>query len=372
MDLATTMNLQPEVLMTFGQLGPMERIANFLRKQSQVSLFIEALVLAAVVGLIDYITGYEVTIFPFYSIPILLMVWFGNRKLAIFMSVLCTLEWWWADAASGHVYSHEWLRVWDAIVRLMFFCLVMFAAWAIKGQRDTSRARIDLLERTHQLEREIISISEREQQRIGRDLHDGVCQYLSAVGFTADMLKRDLEREAHKGAKIAGEIAESLQDACAQARDLARGLSPVDRDEGGLESALDDLATSTSRLSGISCSFLCPEPVEISDNALAVHLFRIAQEALNNATKHGHAKAVFIALESANGKISLRVSDDGVGFDPTRTARRGMGLNIMQYRARIIGGTLEVQPSSPSGTIVACTVERNANRKLASDSPVYE
>jgi signal transduction histidine kinase len=350
----------------------MERIAKFLRKQSQASLFIEALLLAAVIGFIDYITGPEVTIFPFYSIPILLMVWFGNKKLAIFMSVLCTMEWWWGDAAYGHVYSHEWLRVWDAIVRLMFFGLVMFAASAIKGQRDASRARIELLERSHQLEREIISISDREQQRIGRDLHDGVCQYLSAVGFTADMLKRDLQREAHKGAKTAGEIAESLQDACAQTRDLARGLSPVDRDEGGLESALDELATSTSRLSGVSCSFLCPEPVEVSDNALAVHLFRIAQEALNNATKHGRAKAVLIALESTNGKISLRVTDDGIGFDPTRTTRTGMGLNIMRYRARMIGGTLDVHPSSPSGTIVACTIERHPNSRLSCDSPVYE
>ena len=89
----------------------MERIANFLRKQSHVSLFLEALALAAAIGFIDYVTGYEVTIFPFYSIPILLMVWFGNKKLATVISVLSTLAWWWADAASGHIYSHEWLRI---------------------------------------------------------------------------------------------------------------------------------------------------------------------------------------------------------------------------------------------------------------------
>jgi len=347
-----------------------ERIASFLRKQSHVSLFIEALALAAAIGFIDYLTGYEVTVFPFYSIPILLMVWFGNNKLAIVVSVLSALAWWWADAASGHHYSHEWLRVWDTIVRLMFFCLVMFAGSTFKEQRDASRARIELLERSQQLEQQIISISEREQERIGRDLHDGVCQFLSAIGLTAAMLKRDLEREVPDRAKAAREIAELLQKACAQTRDLARGLSPVDRDEGGLESALSELASSTSRLAGIACSFLCPEPVQIPDRAVAIHLFRIAQEALNNATKHGHAKAVVIALESSDGVISLRVSDDGIGFDPTRFARRGMGLNIMRYRARMIGGKLDVRPSSPSGTIVACTIERNANTKL--DSAVYE
>lgn len=350
----------------------MERIANFLRKQSHATLFIEALALAAAIGFIDYLTGYEVTVFPFYSIPILLMVWFGKKRLAVVISVLSALAWWWADAASGHLYSHEWLRVWDTIVRLMFFCLVMFAGSTFKEQRDASRARIELLERSQQLEQQIISISEREQQRIGRDLHDGVCQFLSAIGFTAAMLKRDLELEAHDRAKIAGEIAKLLQDACTRTRDIARGLSPVDRDEGGLESALDELASSTSRLAGIPCSFLCPEPVHILDNTLAVHLFRIAQESLNNATKHGHAKAVVIALESIGSTISLRVSDDGIGFDPTGSARRGIGLNIMRYRARMIGGTLEIQPSSPSGTIVACTIEGGPNVQLNSDSTVYE
>jgi signal transduction histidine kinase len=338
------------------RMSHVERLANFLRTQSRTWLFVEALALAIIIGFIDYVTGYEVTIWPFYSIPILLMIWFGDWKLAVFFSVLSTFAWWWVDKSSGHIYSSEWLRVWDAIVRLMFFWLVMFAGSTFKEQRDTSRARIELLERSQQLEKQIISISERERERIGRDLHDGVCQFLSAIGITAAMLKQDLEREAHDRAKVAGEIAELLHDACAQTRDLARGLSPVDRDEGGLESALDELASSTARLAGISCSFLCSEPVKILDNALAIHLFRIAQEALNNATKHGNAKAVVIALDCTNDIISLRVSDDGIGFDPIRSAGRGMGLNIMRYRARMIGGILEVQPNSPSGTIVVCTI----------------
>ena len=161
----------------------------------------------------------------------------------------------------------------------MFFCLVMFAGSIFKQQRDSIRARVELLERSEQLEREIIDISEREQQRIGRDLHDGVCQYLAAIGFSAAILSRDLERESSIRAQKAGEIANLLQDALKQTRDLARGLSPVDRDECGLESALNELASSTSRLSGIPCSFICVGQVEIRDNARAVHLFRIAQEA---------------------------------------------------------------------------------------------
>jgi signal transduction histidine kinase len=336
-------------------------IDSYFRRQSLVSLFIHALALTITIGLIDYLTGNEVTVDPFYSIPILLMVWFGNKNLAIVISVCCAFAWWWANSAVGHVYSSEWFRMWDAIVRLMFFCLVVFAGSIYKEQRDSIRARLALLERSQQLEREIIDISEREQQRIGRDLHDGVCQYLAAIGFTAAMLNRDLERESSIRAEKAGEIANLLQDAAKRTRDLARGLSPVDRDEGGLESALDALASSTAKLAGISCSFICVGPVQIRDNPRAVHLFRIAQEALNNATNHGHAKAVVIALEASDGALSLRVSDDGIGFDPSRSEIKGMGLNIMRYRARMLAGTLDIQSNSPAGMMVTCTIARAAS-----------
>ena len=349
-----------------------EIIARYLRRQSLVWLFIQALALTITIGLIDYLTGNEVTVDPFYSIPILLMVWFGNTNLAIVISVFCAFAWWWANAAGSHPYSSEWLRIWDTIVRLMFFCLVMFAGAIFKQQRDSIRDRVELLERSQQLEREIINISEREQQRIGRDLHDGVCQYLAAIGFTAAMLNRDLERDSSIRAEKAGEIANLLQDAAKRTRDLARGLSPVDRDEGGLESALNELALSTSKLAGISCSFICVGPVQIRDNARAVHLFRIAQEALSNVTKHGHAKAVVIALEACDGALSLRVSDDGLGFDPTCSERKGMGLNIMRYRARMLAGTLEIQSNSPAGTMVTCTIARAATAELSSDSTGHE
>jgi signal transduction histidine kinase len=353
-------------------MSNLETIARLFRRQSRGWLFVEALALAIAIGLIDYLTGYEVTVFPFYSIPILLVVWFGNRNLAVVISVVSASAWWWADTASGHVYSQEWLRIWDAIVRLMFFCLVVFAGSTFKQQRDAIRARIELLERSQRLEQEIIRIKEREQQRIGRDLHDEVCQYLVAIGFNATMLKQDLENESNSRAEIAGEIANLLQDASRRTRDLARGLSPVDQDEGGLESALEELASRTSRLAGISCSCICPEPVQIRDHSRTVHLFRIAQEAVSNATKHGRAKAVVIALDASDGVFSLRVSDDGIGFNPTRSEKRGMGLSIMHYRARMVGGTLEIQSNSPTGTVVACTIGRDPPAELSSDSSAHE
>jgi signal transduction histidine kinase len=342
------------------------RLIHLVNQQPRAWLYIEAITLTIVIGLIDYITGYVVTIYPFYSIPILLMVWFGDTRLAIVISVLSTIAWWIVDKAVGHVYSSEWLRMWDAVVRLMFFSLVLFAGWSVKRQRDEARARIELLERSQQLEKEIIEISEREQERIGRDLHDGVCQYLVAIGFTASMLRQELEKTSQSHASRVGEVANHLRDAAARVRQLARGLSPVDQDEGGLESALEELASSTSKLTGISCSFVCPGPVPSLDSTPAVHVFRIAQEAVSNALKHGHAKSVVIALDNGDGACSLRVSDDGVGFIPSVTERKGMGLSIMRYRARMIGGDLEIQPNSPTGTVVACTIATNADRQASS------
>ena len=343
-----------------------KRLALFLRTQSRSRLFFQALALALIIGFIDYLTGYEATIYPFYAIPILLMAWFADRNFALLISVVSTLAWWWADKASGHVYSSEWLRLWDAIVKLMFFALVTFAAWNFRQQRDAIGARLDLLERSQQLEREIIRISEREQQRIGRDLHDGICQYLAAIGFTASMLRQRLEKESNSLAESAGEIVNLLQDAAVRTRDLARGLSPVDRDEGGLESALEELAASTAKLAGVSCSFICPTPIQVRDNRFAVHLFRIAQEAISNALKHGQAKTLVIALEIGDGLCSLRVSDDGIGFDPSSNENRGMGLNIMRYRARVIGGKIEIQGNFPSGTVITCAVEEGAQTRLLS------
>jgi Signal transduction histidine kinase len=326
-------------------------------------VYLEALALTIAIVLVDYITGYEVAIYPFYSIPILLMVWFGDIRLAIVISVLSTIAWWVVDKAVGHVYSSEWLRMWDAAVRLMLFGLVLFAGWSVKRQRDEARARIELLERSEQLEKEIIEISEREQERIGHDLHDGVCQYLAAIGITASMLRHDAEKTSKGLAAKIEELADHVRDAAGRARQLARGLSPVDRDEGGLESALEELASSTAKLTGISCSFVCPGQAPKLESTPAIHLFRIAQEAVSNALKHGHAKTIVIALDSSDDACSLRVSDDGVGFVPSVTEKKGMGLSIMRYRARMIGGDLEIQPNSPTGIVVACAIPMGTERR---------
>lgn len=326
------------------------------------------MLLVGLIGVLDYLTGYEVEFFPFYSIPIFLMVWRNGRNSALFIAVLSAIVWYGVDMATGHIYSQEWLRVWQALVRLVFFFLVVVAGVAMKRQRDFSSAQLELSERLRSMEQEIITVSEREQMRIGRDLHDGVCQYLVAIAYTAGLLKQDLQQEAPAKAATAGEIADLLQDAVVRTRDLARGLSPVDSDVDGLASALEELASSTSKLMGVSCSLIYPQSVSIPDNSQAIHLFRIAQEAVSNAVKHGHARTVIIALESTDYELSLRVSDDGIGFDPASIEKRGMGLNTMRYRAHMEGGHLDIESNSPTGTVVTCTIDKMNSGALRNDS----
>jgi len=326
-------------------------------------LIAEAVALVVVIGFADYFTGYEVAFYPFYSIPILLVVWFRDKRSAILISMLCAAVWWGADTASGHQYTNEWFRIWETVVRMMFFCLIVLAGAGVRQQRDANKARIELLERSHNLEQEIIAISERERQTIGHNLHDDLGQYLVAIGFAADSLKKNLEKESHASAPAAGHIAEQLSKAVIRTRNLARGLSPVDQNEAGLELALDQLTFSASLLSGISCSFICDGHVKNHDNKRDLHLYRIAQEALNNAMKHAQANVIVVALEVEENSLSLRISDDGTGFDPTGTGNSGMGLNIMQYRARTIGGTLEINANSPTGTVVTCTIDGLGDNK---------
>ncbi len=333
----------------------------FVGRQSKEWLLIEAVALVAVIGVLDYATGYEVSFFPFYSIPILLVLWLAGTAPAVFICVLSALAWWCADRATGHVYSREWLRLWDSIVRLMFFYLILLAGANVRRQRDVNRARIELLERSQKLEQDIIATSEREQQRIGRDLHDSLGQHLVAIALAADSLKDALVTESPGPAKSVGQLADLLHGAVTLTRDLARGLSPVDRDEGGLASALEQLVTRTARLSGIPCIFHAEGTLDFLDNAEAVHIYRIAQEALNNAIKHARPSSVLVALATRQDCVHLEVKDDGIGMDPVQSSSAGMGLNIMRYRARMLGGSLEIERSGTGGTLVSCVIRPSSS-----------
>ena len=212
---------------------------------------------------------------------------------------------------------------------------------------------------SQRLEREIIGISEREQERIGQDLHDGICQCLAALSCSAASLKNDLEGRHHLAAeaKVAGDLAGFLRDAVVQTRNLARGLVPVQMDEAGLASALEELTASATRLLGIRCAYESAGTPVIRDNAIAMHLYRIGgKEAINNATKHGNAATVLVSLTEDGKATTLRIADDGRGVSKTAHGSDGMGLGLMYYRARLVGGELSIEEPATGGTVISCEI----------------
>jgi signal transduction histidine kinase len=152
----------------------------------------------------------------------------------------------------------------------------------------------------------------------------------------------------------AAKIVKLVNEAIHKTRELARGLLPVVSDAQGLMSALQLWAAEVEDLFGISCRFECATEVLIHDDAMATHLYHIAQEAVNNAIKHGRTRNVLISLSAENRWGTLLISDDGTGIPDDRSANRGMGLHIMSYRAGMIGGRLDVRPNPTRGTRVTC------------------
>jgi PAS domain S-box-containing protein len=222
----------------------------------------------------------------------------------------------------------------------------------------------DITERK-ELEKEILEISEREQNRIGQDLHDGLCQHLAGIEFRLLDLKQSLQGKSNKQAAETTELAKLVREGIEQTRKLAHGLSPVMLRADGLMTALQELAMNTEQSFRISCSFNCPAPVLIHDNAVATHLYRIAQEAIQNAIRHGQAKFIVINLLTQNDRIVLGVNDDGVGFPKKPGRHKGIGLRIMQYRAGMVGGSLVVQHELKGGTSVVCSLRAGSVQETA-------
>ena len=207
----------------------------------------------------------------------------------------------------------------------------------------------------HRLEREILEISDREQARIGQDLHDGLCQQLVSLGFDNNSLEQQLAAQARPEVTAVQKMGKVVDDAIAEARALARGLFPVQLEADGLSLALRQLAAGVCARARVHCRVDCPEPVLVRDNTVATHLYRIAQEAVNNAVKHSRAGSILIELKTNHNRIELKVTDNGIGIPVSRHPTGGMGLHIMNYRAQAIGGTLNLERAARHGTVVSCS-----------------
>lgn len=206
------------------------------------------------------------------------------------------------------------------------------------------------------LEQEILRISEHERRRIGQDLHDGLGQMLTGIGLISKNIAEQLSKEEHSLAEETSEITTLIREADQHARELARGLVPVEFDTEGLTAALDRLTSHAKKLFDIECTFKSSGKIQFEDATNVTHLYRIAQESVSNAVKHGNASRVEIQLSGTDSHVRLRVRDNGIGFPDDWDEHGGLGVRIMQFRASLIGANLEVSDADEGGALITCTM----------------
>lgn len=208
------------------------------------------------------------------------------------------------------------------------------------------------------LQRQLMEVSEKEQRRIGRDLHDSLSQQLGGIMFMGQVLLGNLRKRGLKESEDMDKLLAHLQNALAHTRELATGLYPA-LAKGGLAAALNELAVAVGELYSVKATVRVAPGVDTSDETITIHLFRIVQEAVNNAIRHGRATRIAIRLFRKNGSVVLTVSDNGAGF-PEKPNRKGIGLNIMEYRATSIGASFRVESQKGQGAVVTCVFPKPA------------
>lgn len=207
-----------------------------------------------------------------------------------------------------------------------------------------------------QLEARLVNLGEAQQEALGRELHDGLGQHLTSLALFSAALYQRLEARGQPEAATAARIVDMVNGATATTRAMAAGLYPADLELDGLPAALARLAEQTQAVHGIACEW-CPAPgLPAIDRAMAINLYRIAQEAVHNAVKHSRATRLWIELADIGGQHRLRITDNGVGMEQALAKpRRGIGMHSMRYRAALLGGAFHIARHAPTGSSVVVT-----------------
>jgi signal transduction histidine kinase len=206
----------------------------------------------------------------------------------------------------------------------------------------------------HRLEEELSRLGEDERRRLGAELHDGLCQHLTAALLNCLTLENQRRVAGADDTHAVTKIRVALQDSIGLAYDIAQGLCPVTIDPDGLLPALERLCREARDQHGIACDLRADRNLTIQNPEHALHLYRIAREAVTNSIKHARCSRVAITLAQSAGGFTLEIADDGQAAVPGATPVAGLGLSIMKYRAKLIGGTLQVAADATGGMRVTC------------------
>ncbi|MCW5556452.1 MAG: sensor histidine kinase [Verrucomicrobiae bacterium] len=318
--------------------------------------------LLLVVAFIDYIAGYELQFSIFYLIPIYLASWFKGWRAGLSIGIASAVFSLVGDIASGARYKIPLVPWWNCVISVVIYSAMVSALHRLRESQRQLEARV--AERTSELRREIeerqnlekalLEVSEREQRRIGHDIHDGLCQHLTSAAIASEVIAEKLRAKGLPEAVDAEQVVEIVEDGIGIARSLARGLAPVELDVLGLSSNLRELCRNTSARTRTACSFELNGDVDPGGVEAVVHLFRIAQEAVNNAIRHSGATEVRIRLTNLENGIGLQIDDNGNGLPPAAKRSSGMGLHIMRHRASLIGARFDIINLQPGTRIAVC------------------
>ena len=205
------------------------------------------------------------------------------------------------------------------------------------------------------MEQKILETSERERARNGQDLHDGLGQILAGIKYMSGTLEKKLREKSLEESADLADIIKIIDEAIIQTKTLAKELYPVKIQSDGFISALQDYAMQVNRMYGVRCQLEVDQPLLIQDHSVATHLFRIVQEAVNNAVHHASADQITIQIAVEDGLRSVRIRDNGVGLPEQFEKLKGVGVNSMKYRANVIGASFSIASKGTNGTVVACT-----------------
>lgn len=353
------------------------KLTKYLENRSRFFLVLTCLGLSLAVGVVDYLTGYEILFSVFYLIAVGIGAWNLGKGFGLFVSVLSVAFWIIGDVSAGAHYSSSFVPIWNALILLIFYAVVVWLLSSLKSfqedledkvrQRTTALTQ-QIAERSR-LQKEILEISEREQRRIGHDLHDSLCQHLTATALAGRVLGEKLAAGSLAEAADADQIVQLIQDGIELARNLAHGIAPVEMEDEGLMAAFEELVSSIEKNSKIHCVFACETPVLIQDATSATHLYRIAQEAVSNAIRHGQPGQILISLTQSAERIKLCVEDDGVGLPENWQKSPGFGTRIMAYRAAMMNASISIEPNPTGGTLVECSLPMAAAGLKQDDKP---
>lgn len=332
------------------------RAAGAWQLPSRYALAIACLILL-VVASTDYLTGFELQFSVFYLVSTAIASWYQGWTIGAAFSCISVALSFSGDAATGLQQSTAFVTLWNVLISLSIHAAMVISVTRIRTIQQSLEVRVaertsklvDAIKRKEELERMLMDVSEKEQNRIGNDLHDSLCQHLTGVALAAKVVSERLLARDSAEAKDMERIVAMVEEAIDTTRQVAKGLSPTDIDSHGLMGALRELVRSTNAKGAARCILDLPGIVLLNDRETTINLFRIAQEGVRNALRHSGGDLIIVRLLQNSDFIELQIEDNGKGMNERDLSNAGMGMHIMRYRASTIGARMSIS-SGPNGS----------------------